>query len=173
MSIEKATETYRTFVESFPGVTPGSSIPLAIESKQLTPLPHQSIHLAVTSFPKSASRRLMDMFNSNRLMREVNVNTSLRAVEADSLDSGYLCACHAENYIVHLHSYCYNTLPLLLQTFDIRTIILTRNIFDTLVSAKEHLDQNLHLAHILNPPARYLRLEENDRLNFVIDHITP
>jgi len=179
VSIEKATQIYKIFVESFPGVTPGSSIPLSFEKIEKTrqlladALSHQNIHLAVNSFPKSASRRLVDMFNSNRSMREVNVNASLHAAEADSLDSGYLCACHAENYIVHLHTHCYNTLPLFLKTFDIRTTILTRNIFDTLVSTKEHLDKNMHLAHIVNPPTRYREMEEKDRFNFVIDHVTP
>ena len=95
------------------------------------------------------------MFNSIPAMREVNLNSSLRGVETDSLDSGFLCACHAENYIVHLHTHCYNTLPLFLQTFDVRMIILTRNIFDTLVSTMDHLDKNMHLAHIVNPPIRY------------------
>ena len=113
------------------------------------------------------------MFNSIPAMREVNLNSSLRGVETDSLDSGFLCACHAENYIVHLHTHCYNTLPLFLQTFDVRMIILTRNIFDTLVSTMDHLDKNMHLAHIVNPPIRYREMEESDRLDFVIDHVTP
>ncbi|SVD16965.1 uncharacterized protein METZ01_LOCUS369819, partial [marine metagenome] len=75
--------------------------------------------------------------------------------------------------IVHLHTPCYNTLPLFLQAFDIRTIVLTRNIFDTLLSTKEHLDKSLHLAHIIQPPRKYRDFSEREKLDFVVDHVTP
>jgi hypothetical protein len=174
MSIEKATQTYNNFVSTFPGLDSADDIPYSIHSDQITTIPHDgSCHIIVTSFPKSASRRLVDMFNSNPFIHEVNVNASLHAVEADSLDSGYLRACHAANYIVHLHTPCYNTLPLFLQTFDIRTIVLTRNIFDVLISTKEHLDKSFHLAHIIQLPDTYRGFSEREKLDFVVDHVTP
>jgi len=173
INVLEAAESYKEFLVELPAFAVGENIPLSIESKEIKVPENNKCHILVTSFPKSASRRLVDMFNSVPNIVEVNLNFSLRAVEAESLDFGYLTAYQLLDYISHLHTHCYYTLPLHLQFFDVRTIILTRNIFDVLVSIKDHLDKSNHLSHIVHVPESYSEFSDEEKYNFVINHVTP
>lgn len=173
INVLKAAESYKEFLTALPAFGLGENIPMSIDSKEIKAPENANCHILVTSFPKSASRRLVDMFNSVPNITEVNLNFSLRAVEAESLDFGYLTAYQLLDYIAHLHTHCYYTLPLHLQFFDVRTILLTRNIFDVLVSIKDHLDKSNHLSHIVQVPESYSEFTDEKKYNFVVNHVTP
>ena len=173
LDADKAINSYSEFIKQFPGLINSPEIPNSIYPDDVPVLSGTGVHLMISSFPKSASRFFIDLFVGSNKLTEVNLNLALRAVESESLDVGYLAANHQFNYVTHLHTRCYNTLPLKLLAFSIRTIILTRNIYDVIVSAKEHLDKSEHMAHIIRTPKEYKSFDDIKKYDFLIDYFVP
>ncbi len=60
----------------------------------------------------------------------------------------------------------------ILKNFRIPAVILLRNLFDVVVSMRDHMNGNEYFSSILIPN-RYLSLSENDKIDYVIDTAVP
>jgi hypothetical protein len=60
----------------------------------------------------------------------------------------------------------------ILKHFKIPVVILLRNLFDVVVSMRDHMNGNEYFSSILIPN-RYLSLSENDKIDYVIDTAVP
>ncbi len=144
------------------------------DTDNITPLSTDKAHILIACFPKSASRRLTEILLGHQSLSETALNYSLRTNEVEGLDVGYLAAANSFDYVCHSHLRCYRTLPHLLARFNIKTLLLVRNIYDCVVSLKEHIDGcNGHIAHLARVPDTFEEMSDEEKYGFVIDHIVP
>ncbi|MGB0751557.1 MAG: sulfotransferase domain-containing protein [Gammaproteobacteria bacterium] len=128
--------------------------------------------LLVACMPKSASSRLASMIAMHPEVTKVTLNGN-NFNDEPQLDRAQLIVLNWTKQVSQHHVAFGATLPRLMHDYQVRVLVLVRNIFDVLVSAVEHIDRNNHFAHIAWIPANYCRFSHSQKLDFVIDHVAP
>ena len=126
-------------------------------------------HLLVACFPKSGSTLL------NRLLREVTGFAEAQYCFAflQNEQEFYLplvLASATDNRVIQQH--CRATVPNLhiMQAFNIKPVVLVRNIFDVLLSWKEFLEGGAHINTFF---PYYADLSDEERMALVVDDRAP
>jgi Sulfotransferase domain len=147
------------------------------------PVPCDKKHILVTAFPKSGSTWLSEIFAQLPDFYRVHLVPAYGHRE-DELSFERLIIFHAFNYAAQLHCRRSYATEQYMKIFSIKPIILIRNIFDCVVSMKDHIDRvklvddddpdkenaEMAFAHVGED---YFSLAEDEKIDFVIDLVVP
>jgi hypothetical protein len=144
---------------------------------ELEPLPCDKQHILVACLPKSGSTWLSEILSRLPDFARVDLVPMYDRREQE-LAFERLLVLHHLNYVAQHHCRYSRATERCLETFSIKPIILVRNIFDCMVSLKDHLDRGLAEPEIrIGPqahvPDAYYRWPNEARLDFITDMISP
>lgn len=141
-------------------------------------LPCENSHILLACMPKAASRRVLAMVQEHPEMEHILLNeTDSNLVE--SLDTFNFLIQHNQSWISHHHVHCALTLPQKLKRFSVKTVVLTRNLYDICVSVRDHMqtasDSNslVMLAHITTNTREFGFWSEQQQFDFIINMVVP
>lgn len=140
-------------------------------------LPCDSHHILVACFPKSGSTWLSEVLSALPGFARINLVPVYDRREQELAFERLLVAHHL-NYVAQHHCRYSLATQHCLRAFSIKPVILVRNIFDCVVSMKDHIDRGIDnpvtrigpLAYI---PRAYDGWPAEARLDFVVDMCVP
>ncbi|RED49644.1 sulfotransferase domain-containing protein [Aestuariispira insulae] len=130
-------------------------------------------HILLACMPKSASRTALALLEGHASLDHISLNETDSNL-SESLDSLKLLLYQGRNWVAHHHVHCALTLPTQLKRFSIRTITLTRNLFDVCVSIRDHMLKAARhgglvmFAHIIPHTPEFADWSEQEQLDFII-----
>lgn len=129
-------------------------------------------HILVACLPKSGSTFLSSVLSRLPKFEKVNLTFGFDRREQELC----LLSCagyHAVNYVAQHHvRYSEPTLSIL-RSFHIFPVILTRNVYDCVVSLRDHMLQNTEPAPLSYVPADFSNWDDQRQYDFVIDLALP
>jgi len=140
-------------------------------------LPCDSHHILVACFPKSGSTWLSEVLSTLPGFAKIDLVPVYDRREQELAFERLLVAHHLDYVAQHHCRYSLAT-EHCLRAFSLRPVVLVRNIFDCVVSLKDHIDRGTHdpatrigpLAHV---PDAYYGFSQEARLDFVVDMCAP
>ncbi len=146
-------------------------------SFSVEPFPCDHKHILVACFPKSGSTWLSKTLALLPNFHRVDLVPSYGRREQE-LAFERLILFHTLNYVAQHHCRFSAATESCLKAFSIKPIILTRNIFDCIISAKDHLDGGKKDPDIIIGPAAYVpqrfySWSDEEKYDFIIDMIVP
>jgi Sulfotransferase domain len=147
------------------------------QSFSVEPLPCNRTHILVACFPKSGSTWLSEILSRLPSFHKVDLVPVYDRREQE-LAFERLILFHALNYVAQHHCRFSSATERCLNAFSIKPIILIRNIFDCIVSAKDHMDggekdSNRIIGPCAYVPQRYYSWSDAEKYDFIIDLIVP
>ncbi|TKB26114.1 sulfotransferase domain-containing protein [Desulfopila sp. IMCC35006] len=141
-------------------------------SKPFSTLAHRGRHILISCFPKSGSTLLLKTLCKTTGFQNCPMVFEYGGNEQDLFLPSIIDA-YSVDTITQQHVRATNTNLRLIKNYGLKVIILTRNIFDTLISLHDHL-----LSESLDMPMGYLdknyrMLTFEQRLDFLVDIVTP
>jgi Sulfotransferase domain len=140
-------------------------------------LPCDHTHILVACFPKSGSTWLSKTLSLLPNFHRVDL-VPLYGRREQELAFERLILFHSRNYVAQHHCRFSSATERCLNAFSIKPIILTRNIFDCVASAKDRLDSGEgDPGKIIGPtayvPQSYYSWSDEEKYDFIIDMIVP
>jgi hypothetical protein len=141
-------------------------------SESFSTLAHKGKHILISCFPKSGSTLLLKALCKTTDFQNCPMVFEYGGNEQDLFLPSIINA-YSLDTITQQHVRATNTNLRLIKNFGFKVVILTRNLFDTLISLHDHL-----LSESLEIPMGYLdenyrKLSFTQRLDFLVDIVTP
>jgi hypothetical protein len=140
-------------------------------------LPCDARHVLLACFPKSGSTWLSEILSRLPGFIKADLVPGYDRREQE-LCFERLLVYHAQNYVAQHHCRYSQATERCLRAFSIKPVILIRNIFDCVVSLRDHIDGGASdPARLIGPtayiPDDYFGWPEDVRIDFIIDMIVP
>lgn len=140
-------------------------------------VPCDKFHILVASFPKSGSTWLSEIISQLPDYHRVKLVPMFGSREQE-LTFERLLLFHGINYVAQHHCRFSEATERCLNAFSILPVVLVRNIFDCVVSVKDHLDNGVSNPDVWRSPmARipeaYAGWSDTEKFDFIIDMMLP
>jgi len=129
-------------------------------------------HVLISSFPKSGSTFLARILSNLPNMRQAGLVTGYGHREQE-LGVERLLFYNFTNYVARHHTKFSSTTDNLISIFNLKPIILVRNIFDTVVSVHDHFYQESIEVPFSFIPEQFLDWDEKKSFDFICDMCVP
>ncbi len=129
-------------------------------------------HFLISSFPKSGSTYLVRLLSNYPKMRQVGLVTGYGQREQE-LSVERLLFYNSKNYVARHHTKFSSTTKNLFSIFNIKPIILVRNIFDTVMSVHDHFCNESTRVPFAFVPEEILNWDKDKSLDFICDMCAP
>lgn len=128
--------------------------------------------ILVSAFPKSGSTYL------TRLLSEVTGYPRGHFVQFYGHNEQDLCEFRLMNslggkHVIHQHVKGTNNNILLMKKYNIKPVVLVRNIFDVLYSLRDHIKNEDHKTPICYVHKQYISMDENEKLSYLARFCIP
>ena len=129
-------------------------------------------HILLATFPKSGSTYLLTLLsNINNISRVTLVTNYDRREQELSLER--LIFLHHKNYVARHHTRFSKPTEQLISDFNLKPIVLVRNIFDIIESVIDHLHKEGLTMPMAYVPDDFLKWDRNFARNFIVDMMIP
>ncbi|PSB02680.1 sulfotransferase domain-containing protein [Merismopedia glauca] len=124
-------------------------------------------HIIVACFPKSGSTYLTKLLAEITGFQLGSTSQFFGQNEQDIHEYKLRKFCR-DNFIVQQHLKATNNNLLILQAYQLRPIILLRNIFDAILSLQDHIEKQSHLSPTGYIHQKYFEMTKEEQLLFLI-----
>jgi hypothetical protein len=124
-------------------------------------------HILVACFPKSGSTYLTKFLAEITGFPLLSTSQFFGQNEQDIHEYKMRKICR-HSFIVQQHVKATNNNLALLQAYQIKPIVLTRNIFDTILSLQDHIEKQSHLSPTGYIHQQYFQMTKEEQLLFLI-----
>jgi hypothetical protein len=143
----------------------------------ISKLPCDRNHILVACFPKSGSTWLSEILSQLPGFSRVEL-VPIHDRREQELAFERLLLYHSLNYVAQHHCRYSRATERCLDTFSIKPIILIRNIFDCVVSTKDHIDggdtdPDRRIGPAAYVPHAYFQWPDTQKFDFIIDMLIP
>jgi len=140
-------------------------------------LPCDGRHVLLACFPKSGSTWLSGILSRLPGFIKADLVPGYDRREQE-LCFERLLVYHAENYVAQHHCRYSQSTERCLRAFSIEPVVLIRNLFDCVVSLRDHIDGGISdPARVIGPtayvPEDYFGWSDDVRTDFIVDMIVP
>ncbi|MDA8561859.1 sulfotransferase domain-containing protein [Gammaproteobacteria bacterium] len=137
-------------------------------------LSHDYNRILLSCFAKSGSTYLSEIFSSMKNYERSSL-TNFHDRREQELDPYSLLYSHAnmKNYVSQLHVRYHLATKNYINFFNLKPIVLVRNIFDVVISFKEHLLNESVKVPQAYVPDDYIGWDEIKQLDFIVEMIVP
>lgn len=132
----------------------------------------QKDSIFISCFPKTASTFLREVFALGAEMRIAEDGVTGFWHEQD-LYEPFILDHRQKRHISRLHMRATEVNIELMQKYDIRPVVLVRNLYDTMVSLWNHSNNESHYFPHALLPEHYTELSDDEQLDMLVDLSTP
>lgn len=135
-------------------------------------IPRRGKFLFIACMPKSGSTFLTNTLSELTGFRKTNLTYAFERND-QNLYLPKLVDCAHLNTVTHQHIRATDSNLMLMQKFALRPVILTRNIFDVVVSIRDHFHNESYKFPTAYCDKKFFELDQKTQFDFIIDLALP
>lgn len=136
-------------------------------SQKVNPKLLTKTHIFVACFPKSGSTYLTKLISEVTGFLTISTSQFFGQNEQDIHEYKFRKFCR-DNFVAQQHLKATNNNLAILQAYQLKPIVLVRNIFDTILSLQDHIEKSSPLSPTGYIHEQYFKMSKEDQLLFLI-----